>query len=161
MLVLDTSALSRVMRADPVALDHAGEHQPGDVFLTPPVAAEILFGIARLPSGTRRMQLLRAQYRRWRALVRWLEWTEAASDIFGEQKARLEARGALIDDMDIAVAAIAMAHAFGVATCNARHFGRVEGLRVEDWTETPRRRDADWRSCERRSFARITLIFTV
>jgi tRNA(fMet)-specific endonuclease VapC len=133
MLVLDTSAFSRLMQADAAALGHAAEHGPGDLFLTPPVAAEIQFGISRLRPGWRRTQLLRSQYRRWRALVEWLEWTEAASDIFGEQKARLEARGILIEDMDIAVAAIAMAHAFAVATCNARHFGRIEGLRVHDW----------------------------
>ena len=82
----------------------------------------------------RAVQLLRSQYRRWRALAAWLEWTEAASDIFGEQKARLEGRGVLIEDMDIAVAAIAIAHGFGVATCNARHFERIEGLRVDDWS---------------------------
>jgi predicted nucleic acid-binding protein len=122
------------MQAEPVALGHAGEHRPGDLFVAPPVAAEIQFGIARLRAGSKRVQLLRSQYRRWRALVEWLEWTEAASDIFGEQKARLEERGVLIEDMDIAVAAIAMAHGFGVATCNARHFEKVQGLRVEDWS---------------------------
>jgi len=121
------------MRADALALGHAAERRPGDLFLTPPVAAEIQFGLARLRTAGRRTHLLRAQYRRWRALLEWLPWTEAASQIFGEQKARLEARGTLIDDMDIAIAAIAMAHAFGVATCNARHFGRVDGLRLDDW----------------------------
>jgi tRNA(fMet)-specific endonuclease VapC len=134
VLVLDTSALSRLMQAEPVAVRHAGAHRPGDLFVAPPVAAEIQFGIARLPGGSRRVQLLRLQYRRWRALTQWLPWTEGASEIFGEQKARLEARGILIEDMDIAVAAIAMAHGFGVATCNARHFGRIEGLPVDDWS---------------------------
>ena len=134
MLVLDTSALSRLMQAEPVALGHAGGHRPGDLFVVPPVAAEIQFGIARLRAGSKRVQLLRSQYRRWRVLAEWLELTEAASDIFGEQKARLEGRGVLIEDMDIAVAAIAIAHGFGVATCNARHFERVEGLRVDDWS---------------------------
>jgi predicted nucleic acid-binding protein len=134
VLVLDTSALSRLMQAEPVAVGHAGEHRPGDLFVAPPVAAEIQFGIARLQGGSRRVQLLRLQYRRWRALTQWLPWTETASEIFGEQKARLEARGTLIEDMDIAVAAIAMAHGFGVATCNARHFGRIEGLPVDDWS---------------------------
>ena len=138
MLVLDTSALSRLMRAEPVALEHAGEYRPGDLFVAPPVAAEIQFGIARLSAGASRVQLLRSQYRRWRALAEWLPWTELASDIFGDHKARLEARGALIEDMDIAVAAIAMAHGFGVATCNARHFGRIEGLRVDDWSAARR-----------------------
>lgn len=139
MLVIDTSALSRVMRADALALAHAGERRPGELFLVPPVAAEIQYGIARLPARSRRAQLLRSQYRRWRALLRWLDWTEVASEIFGDQKAHLEARGTLIDDMDIAVAAVAMAHHFGVATCNARHFGRMEGLRVVDWAEGSRR----------------------
>ena len=53
------------------------------------------------------MQLLRSQYRRWRALAGWLPWTETANDTFGEHKARLQAHGVLIEDMDIAVAAIA------------------------------------------------------
>jgi tRNA(fMet)-specific endonuclease VapC len=138
MLVLDTSALSRLMQAELVALGHVRQHRPGDLFVAPPVAAEIQFGIARLRAGSRRGQLLRSQYRRWRALAEWLPWTEAAYDIFGEQKARLEARGVLIEDMDLAVAAIAMAHGFGVATCNARHFGRIEGLRVDDWSAARR-----------------------
>jgi tRNA(fMet)-specific endonuclease VapC len=138
VLVLDTSALSRLMQAEPVALGHAGQHSPGDLFVAPPVAAEIQFGIARLRAGSRRGHLLRSQYRRWRALAEWLPWTEAASDIFGEQNARLEARGGLIEDLDIAVAAIAMASGFGVATCNVRHFGRIEGLRVEDWSRAGR-----------------------
>jgi predicted nucleic acid-binding protein len=126
------------MQADRTALARAGEHRPGDLFVVPPVAAEIQFGIARLRAGSRRAQLLRGQYRRWRALAEWLEWTEAVSDVFGEQKARLEAHGILIDDMDIAVAAIALTHDFGVATCNARHFRRIDGLRVDDWSG-PRR----------------------
>ena len=138
VLVLDTSALSRLMQAEPVALRHAGQHRPGDLFVAPPVVAEIQFGIARLRAGSRRQELLRSQYRRWRALAEWVPWTEAASDIFGEQKARLQRRGVLIEDMDIAVAAIALAQGFGVATCNARHFGRIEGLRVDDWSEVLR-----------------------
>ena len=138
VLVLDTSALSRLMQVEPVVVGHAGQHKPGDLFIVPPVAAEIQFGIARLQAGSRRVQLLRSQYRRWRALAAWLPWTETASEIFGEHKARLDARGLLIEDMDIAVAAIAMSHGFGVATCNVRHFGRIEGLPVDDWSAARR-----------------------
>jgi len=47
-------------------------------------------------------------------------------------------RGTRIDDMDLAVAAIALAHGLGVATCNARHFNRLEGLRVLDWSKAAR-----------------------
>jgi predicted nucleic acid-binding protein len=138
MPVLDTSALSGAMRGDPLALAHARAERPGDLFLVPPVAAEIHYGIARLPSGSRRSQLLRGEYGRWRAMLRWLDWGEESCAIFGEQKARLEARGTRLDDMDLAVAAIALAYGLGVATCNARHFSRIESLRVLDWSKAPR-----------------------
>ncbi len=136
MLVLDTSALSRAMRQDPLARAHAEAQRPGELFLVPPVAAEIQYGIARLPAHSRRSHLLRTEYRRWRTLLRWLEWGEDASAIFGEQKARLEVRGVQIGDMDLAVAAIALANGLGVATCNVRHFSRIEGLQVHDWAKT-------------------------
>jgi predicted nucleic acid-binding protein len=80
---------------------------------------------------------LRAEYERWRGLLRWLDWGEDASTIFGQQKARLEMRGIRIDDLDLAIAAIAMASGLGVATCNARHFARIDGLQVHDWAEGP------------------------
>lgn len=134
MVVLDTSALSGAMRGDPAALAHAQQQKPGQLFLVPAVAAEIQFGIARLPSGSRRARLVMAQYRRWRSILRWLEWGESASAIFGQHKARLEARGIRIDDLDLVVASIALAHECAVATCNVRHFKRVEGLRVLDWS---------------------------
>ena len=123
------------MRADPVVLAHAQGQRPGALFLTPPVAAEVHYGIARLPARTHRAQHLRAEYARWRDVLRWLDWVEAASAIFGEQKARLDSLGLRIEDMDLAVAAIALAHECGVATCNARHFSRIEGLRVLNWAE--------------------------
>ena len=137
MLVLDTSALSRAMRGDALALAHAGTQRPGELLLVPPVAAEIQYGIARLPVHSRRSRLLRAEYERWRGLLRWLDWGEDASTIFGQQKARLEMRGIRIDDLDLAIAAIAMAYGLGVATCNARHFARIDGLQVHDWAEGP------------------------
>lgn len=62
MLVLDTSALSRAMRGDEVALAHARQRRPGELFLVPPVAAEIEYGIARLPVHSGRSRLLREQY---------------------------------------------------------------------------------------------------
>lgn len=137
MLVLDTSALSRAMHRDPAAIAHASAYQPGELCLAPPVAAEILFGLSRLPTNSARSRVLQAEYARWREIMRWLPWEEEASAIFGEQKARLEARGLRIEDFDIAVASIALTSGYGVATCNTGHFTLMHGLEVSDWSLMP------------------------
>ena len=138
MIVLDTSALSRAMRRDPAALAHAALHPPGQLLLVAPVAAEIWYGLARLPKDSRQQHLLTAEFQRWKKVLRWQTWGESAAEMFGQQKAALEARGLLIDDWDIAIGAVAIVHGASLATCNPRHFSRLTGLHVLDWSRMPR-----------------------
>jgi predicted nucleic acid-binding protein len=53
---------------------------------------------------------------------------------FGGIKATLERAGKLIDDFDIAVAAIALANGARVITANLPHFARAEGLSCRHWS---------------------------
>ena len=115
------------------AIAHAGAYQPGELCLAPPVAAEILFGLSRLPANSARSRVLQAEYARWREILRWLPWEEEASAIFGEQKARLEARGLRIEDFDIAIAAHALATRATLVTADTAQMSRIPDLRVENW----------------------------
>lgn len=54
-----------------------------------------------------------------------------AADIYAD----LHQRGLLIGDADILIAATALVHGYGVATNNQRHFGRIPGLRLENWLQ--------------------------
>ena len=67
------------------------------------------------------------------AAMRVLDWTPQASVHFGSIKAALERTGRLIDDFDIAVAVIALAHDAQVITANLPHLARIEGLRSRHW----------------------------
>ena len=60
-------------------------------------------------------------------------WTSEASYNFGIIKADLEKRGLLIDDFDIAIGAIAMAHECSVVTSNLDHFKRIKDLESQYW----------------------------
>lgn len=133
MLVLDTSALSSLMRRDEIALARARTHRPGDIVLCTPVAAEIGFGLQRLEAGSRRQQLLQAEYDRWRGVLPWRDWDEQAASHFARQKALLERAGIPVADMDIVIGSIALSIGAGVATANVRHFERLVGLHVEAW----------------------------
>jgi tRNA(fMet)-specific endonuclease VapC len=131
-LVLDTSVVSLLMRREPHALQRLSSLRPGDLILCTPVAAEITFGLERLPVSRRRT-LLEAEYRRLEAELRWCDWTQQAAIEFGRQKAWLERAGTPVADMDVIIGSVALALHAGVATANARDFRRLEGLRVDDW----------------------------
>jgi predicted nucleic acid-binding protein len=133
MVVLDTTAASTIMHRVPASLNRLAKHAPGDVVLASPVAAEISFGLARLGPSTKRRRLLEGEYRRLRELVRWADWSEAAAWQFGIFKARLFARGRVIDDFDIAIGSIAVQLGARLATHNARHFLEIEEIDVDDW----------------------------
>ena len=62
-----------------------------------------------------------------------LEPSYEAAKIGGEIYAGLKKKGRLINDADILIASIVKAHDAILVTNNEEHFGRVEGLRIENW----------------------------
>ena len=134
MVVLDTNVVSAVMHRLPATLSRLEAYRPNDIVLCSPVAAEIHCGLARLPARSRRRQALETEYLRLRDVVGWSDWTERAALEFGRHKARLESRGERLADLDLVVGSVALSVKAAVATRNVRHFARIEGLTVDDWT---------------------------
>jgi predicted nucleic acid-binding protein len=122
------------MRRQPDALRRLQTYRPGDVVLCSPVAAEVSYGLERLPDSRRRRNLER-EYARLRDAVRWQDWDEEAASEFGRQKARLETAGTPLEDMDIAIGAIAVRLGCRLATYNAKHMSRLHSLDVDDWSQ--------------------------
>ena len=138
MLLLDTSAASEIMRRRPNALRRLRDEHPSEVWLCTPVAAEIHFGLSRLSDGSVRKRLLESEFENLRAAVRWTDWSEPASLAFGHWKTLLQQRGTPIEDMDLAIASIALALPARLATLNVRYFSRIEELQVDDWSAVER-----------------------
>ncbi len=134
MLLLDTSAASAFMHRRPDALRRLHEEDPSAVYLCAPVAAEIHFGLSRLTPDSRRRRLLADEFQRLRAAVRWMDWNKAAARAFGRWKATLQHRGTPLEDMDLAIASIALSLPARLATANIRHFARVDELELVDWS---------------------------
>ena len=133
MDVLDTTAFSAAMRNEPAMAAFLQARQPGQVAVVPPVVAEIEYGIQRLEHGSWKRALLASRQSQLLSAIRVLDWTPEASVRFGAIRAAAEKSGVLIDDFDIAVAAIAQAHQARVVTANVAHFSRVEGLDCLHW----------------------------
>jgi tRNA(fMet)-specific endonuclease VapC len=133
--ILDTNAVSALMRGDPAVIERLRQTSRSDVGLPAPVLAEIAYGIERLPKSRRR-QSLSERYLSIRSAINRQQWTDEVSEAFGRIKASLEKRGRTIEDFDAAIAAHALAIDAVLVTANVTQMTRVPGLVVEDWSKT-------------------------
>jgi tRNA(fMet)-specific endonuclease VapC len=132
MYVLDTNAVSALMKGSGAVVERLATVEPANVTIPQPVLAEIAYGIQRLPDSKRR-KALQGRFELICSELARAEWTDAVSQTYGRIKANLERRGTKIEDFDAAVAAHALAVQATLVTANLDHMTRVPGLRTEDW----------------------------
>lgn len=130
--VLDTNAVSALMKGESRMLERLSQTGKTDVSVPQPVLAELAYGIERLPRSRRR-EALRDRLDLICAEIVRTAWTDAVSEQFGHVKATLERRGQRIEDFDAAIAAHALATDAVLVTANLSDMVRVPGLMVEDW----------------------------
>ena len=58
-----------------------------------------------------------------------------STEIFGLLKADLEKQGEPIADLDIIIAACALANNLILVTNNTKHFSRIPGMKLENWVK--------------------------
>jgi toxin FitB len=134
MIVLDTNVVSELMRPSPVlAVLGWLRRQPGsDLYTTAVTAAEVRYGIARLPDGKRRDLLARAADEVFAAFPdQVLPFDAAAASSYADLVARRERLGIPIDGFDGQIAAICHSHRASLATRNSKDFHNT-GITITD-----------------------------
>ena len=134
--VLDTNTLSFAMGGDPAVCGSILSQSRTDVLLPQPVVAEVQYGLARLRRSKKRERLTR----RFKPFLRELPraaWTDEVSRMFGSIKAELERAGTRLEDMDLAIAAHALARDATLVSDNVAHRSRITDLRIENWRTEP------------------------
>lgn len=56
-------------------------------------------------------------------------------DIFAKEKARLRKSGRPVDDFDLLIGASPIVHDMVLVTNNTKHFERIDGIVIENWTK--------------------------
>ena len=133
MILLDTDTISVILR-DPVgrvarrvARVRETERHTSSVTL-----GEMLYGLERMPHLVEKRELVENEVVKRLTI---LPFDIEAARHYARIRARLESEGRPLDDADLRIAAIALAHNLTLVTGNVRHFARVPGLRVENWLE--------------------------
>lgn len=137
MIVLDTNVLSEIMRAkpDPAVLAWLDAQAPADLWLNAVVAAELLYGVARLPEGARKKQLALAVA----AMLEQdfsgqiLSFDLSAASVYAVMLAERAHIGQSMAMADAQIAAICLSRNAALATRNTKHFEGLGLTLVNPW----------------------------
>lgn len=66
--------------------------------------------------------------------IQILNMDKDSAKIFAETKAKLKKEGNLIADMDLMIASVCLSNDLVLVTNNTKHFQRIEGLELENWS---------------------------
>jgi predicted nucleic acid-binding protein len=140
VIVLDTNVLSELMRSQPAAPVFAWvSAQPRATLYTTSVSkAEVLFGIAVLPEGRRRLALAAAAEAMFADDFegRVLPFDEAAAVHYAEIVAARRREGRPIEAFDAQIAATARVAGAGIATRDTGDFAGCGLTLVNPWQAT-------------------------
>ena len=128
--LLDTNACIQYLNGTSASLRHKLESsQPEDIFLCAVVKAELFYGAIKSANASKNVQKLRHFLNRFISLP----FDDQCAEIYGEIRAQLEKEGNVIGPYDLMIAAIALANKVTLVSHNAREFGRIKHLDLEDW----------------------------
>jgi len=130
--MLDTDISSYIMkRSHSVVLKRLQTVAVSDVCVSAITKAELLYGVEVSP----RRQKDQAALDEFLRYVAVLDYPAAAALDYARIRAHLKVRGTMIGSNDLLIAAHALCLGLTLVTNNTKEFGRVQRLKIENWTE--------------------------
>jgi tRNA(fMet)-specific endonuclease VapC len=128
--MLDTDIASYIMSSKSPALLQKLQTVPTSaVCISAITKSEIMYGVEISP----RQQRERAALEFFLRHIQVLDYPAGAAADYGNIRAALKSRGTLIGPNDTLIAAHARCLGLILVTNNTREFGRVPGLKIENW----------------------------
>lgn len=129
--MLDTNTASYAIKGNFPAVRRRLDGVPmAQVAISAVTEGELQYGIARLPEAPR----LGALVREFLVRLTVLDWDSSAAKEYGSLRAALEREGQTMGNLDMMIAAHALAAGVVLVTHDIA-FARIRRLKTEDWTE--------------------------
>ena len=128
--MLDTDTVSFFMKDNPKGVRaKAAKHSKDEFCISSITYAELMFGLKRNYSK-------QLDYWLHEVLDKFsiIAFDEASSVVYGEIRTNPEKSGSSLDSMDMLIAASALASGAVLVSHNTRHFSKIKGLKIEDWS---------------------------
>ena len=128
--MFDTDTVSYFIRDNPKSVRAKTiQNTKSEFCISAITCAELLYGLKKNYSKQLDFwihELLR--------LFQVIVFDEKTADIYGDIRTSLEKSGEPLDNMDMLIAASAFSAGAILVSHNKKHFSRIKGLKVEDWT---------------------------
>ena len=137
MIVLDTNVVSEILRPQPerCVLQWLDAQVPHELWLTSVVAAELMFGVAKMPSGARQRQLAQAMTAMLEQdfAARVLAFDLTCASVYADLVAQQQRQGRALAMADAQIAATCLANTAPLATRNIKHFEGLGLTLINPW----------------------------
>ena len=130
MYLLDTDILIYSLKGNEAVLRHVERRQHDPMQISVISLMELYYGAHKSERSAANL----ARVRRMENSFDILQVDHSIAETFGMIKSDLESQGAPLDDSDLVIAATALAFNLTLVTNNEKHFQRLQGLKLENWT---------------------------
>jgi len=130
--LLDTDTLIYSLKGELTVLDNFRKFMAEPKAISVITYGELVFGAQGSQKTTENL----AKVYRIKEIFPLIDVTPAVMDIFGALKADLRRNGTPIDDFDLLIGATALTIGYCVVTNNERHYSKIPGLKVVNWTKS-------------------------
>lgn len=130
-MLMDTDTISFFLRGDEAVKQAVSKHLygHGKLYISIINQYEILSGIY-FKNSQRQLQVFELLLPK----ITVLPLNAQAVEIASQQYAKNRKNGIVVDDIDLLIGSIALANDMGVATHNIKHYSKINGLYIEDWS---------------------------
>ena len=134
MYLLDTDTIIYILKGNPVVENNLQRHYYDPIKISVITLMELYYGAYKSQKVTSNL----AKIKTLQNSLEIIPLGQEIAEIFGIQKANLEKRGTSLDDFDLILGCSALAHNLTLVTNNSKHFKKIEGLKLTNWTEEPK-----------------------
>jgi tRNA(fMet)-specific endonuclease VapC len=125
---LDTNVVIAYLTGNLIVAGQLKDHLP-EVAISSLVLAELRFGARASTRSGENLERLN----QFLQIVEVADFDDASADAYSRIRLSLRQMGRPTGEMDMLIAAVALAHDAILVTHNTRHFENIEGLVLEDW----------------------------
>ena len=132
MYMLDTDICIYIIKRKPTGvLKYFQRLQPGELSMSVITFAELMNGARK----SRQVEENIAKLDELAELLEIMSFDKKAAIAYGNVRSVLEKKGQIIGSNDLLIAAHAVSLDWILVTNNEKEFGRVDGLKIENWTK--------------------------